>query len=228
MKRFTGHTEPWGSFLDAKVNAPVLLKRQLERRRTPIKGMVYLSSVTDPYTPSEKRYRLTRGVLEVLLEHQVQVSILTKSDLVLRDMEIFREFKNCTVGLSIMTLNEDIALHFEPGAPSPKRRLKALDALNQNGIDTYAFISPYLPYISDIEPLIAALKGSVRELAVEMLNMRGANWTGVKNVLSRYAPELLPDYKDMVNDRSYWDRLESRARKLTAQADISFMFFARH
>ncbi|MBW1767250.1 MAG: hypothetical protein JRJ65_09405, partial [Deltaproteobacteria bacterium] len=163
-----------------------------------------------------------------LLEHQVQVSILTKSDLVLRDIDILREFKNCTVGLSMMTLNEDIALRFEPGAPSPKRRLRALDVLSKNGIDTYAFISPYLPYISDIDPLVAALKGSVKELAVEMLNMRGANWVGVKKALSRYMPELLPNYRDMINDRYYWDQLEIRARQLVAQAGISFMFFARH
>ncbi|HOG47104.1 MAG TPA: radical SAM protein, partial [Anaerolineae bacterium] len=69
MKRFTGHNEPWGRFLDARVNAPELLRRELARRRAPLEGAVFLSSVTDPYQPPEARYRLTRGVREALLDH---------------------------------------------------------------------------------------------------------------------------------------------------------------
>ena len=117
MKRFTGHTELWGTFLDAKVNAPEVLRKQLERRREPLKESVFLPSVTDPYLPVEKRYCLTRGILEVLLEHQVPVSILTKSDMVLRDLDLLRQFECCSVGLSLMTLDDELARRFEPRAP---------------------------------------------------------------------------------------------------------------
>ena len=102
MKRFTGHQEPWGSFVDVKVNAPAILPKQLARAR---RGNVLISSVTDGYQPIESKYKLTRQCLEVLLEYQFPVDILTKSPLVLRDMDIMEKFKEIEVGLTITTDN---------------------------------------------------------------------------------------------------------------------------
>ncbi len=119
MKRFTGHTEPWGTFLDAKVNAAELLRGQLARRREPFTESVFFSSVTDPYQPAEKQHRLTRSLLEVLLEHQVPIAILTKSDLVLRDVDLLARFASCKVGLSLMTLDDELAHRLEPARPPP-------------------------------------------------------------------------------------------------------------
>jgi DNA repair photolyase len=228
MKRFTGHTEPWGSFLDAKVNAPDVLKRQLERRREPLKDLVFLSSVTDPYLSAEKKYRLTRGILEVLLEHQVPISLLTKSDLVLRDLDLLRQFENCSVGLSLMTIDDELAHQFEPRAPSPTHRLQALRKLKENGIETYAFISPYLPHLSDIEHLIKSLHGSIHEIGVEALNVRGGNWSGIEQILTQFYPKLLFGYKQLARDDSYWSVLEEHTRHLAAQFSIRFMGFYRH
>jgi len=98
MKRFTGHMEPWGAFVDVKVNAPQLLRKQLKRKR---RGSVSLSTVTDPYQPLEGNYRLTRGCLEALLDHQFSVNILTRSPLCLRDIDLFKQFKDIEVGFSI-------------------------------------------------------------------------------------------------------------------------------
>jgi len=95
MKRFTGHREPWGEFVDVKVNAPQVLRRQLMKARP---GAVLLSSVTDPYQPLEKTYRLTRGCLEALLEHDFSVDLLTRSPLCLRDLDLIRQFKKIDVG----------------------------------------------------------------------------------------------------------------------------------
>ena len=228
MKRFTGHSEAWGAFLDAKVNAPELLRRQLERRRTPLRETVLLSSVTDPYQPPESRCRLTRRILQVLLEHQVPVSILTKSDLVRRDIDLFRQFEWCTIGLSLMTVDEELAARFEPRAASPSRRLQALQDLHDNGIDTYAFFSPFLPYLSDIDALMAAVVGRVREVGVEALNPRGANWTGVEQAIQRFCPDLLPGYRDTVSDHGYWEVLEERTRVSVEQHGFDFMGFFRH
>ena len=228
MKRFTGHTERWGDFLDAKINAQEVLKRQLERRRGPIKGGVFLSSVTDLYQPAESIFKLTRGILEVLLEYQVPVSILTKSDLVLRDMDLLRQFEECTVGLSVMTIDEGIARRFEPCAPSPERRIQALRKLKENNIDTYAFISPYLPHLSHIEQLMEALDGLIDEAGIEALNTKEAYWWGVKRVLARYYPELLIGYKQLCQGDRYWNNLEQRARLLASHLNISFMGVYRH
>jgi DNA repair photolyase len=109
MKRFTAHTEPWGTFLDAKVNAPQLLKKQLGRRREPLREKVLLSSVTDPYQPADNKYKLIRSLPKVLLAYQVKISILTKSDLVLRDIDLLKQFDYCDVGFSLMTLDDRLA-----------------------------------------------------------------------------------------------------------------------
>ena len=115
MKRFTGHLEPWGEFIDVKVNAPYLLRKQLKRTK---QGIVALSTVTDPYQPIEKKYQLTRKCLEALLDAQLSVNLLTRSPLCLRDIDLFKQFKNIEVGLSITTHDEGIKKIFEPCSPS--------------------------------------------------------------------------------------------------------------
>ncbi len=228
MKRFTGHAEAWGAFLDAKVNAPELLKKELGKRKTPLVGEVFLSSVTDPYQPAERRYRLTRGLLEVLLEHQVTITILTKSDLVQRDIDLLRQFKNARVGLSMSTLDDDLAKKMEPRAASPSRRLEALRSLHQAGIYTWAFLSPYLPEVSDLEASLKVLQGSIDEVGVEAINMIPSYWAGVERVLKMHAPEKLPVCKQLAANEDYWLALERRARQQVGEMGIAFMGFFRH
>jgi len=228
MKRFTGHTEQWGEFLDAKINAPEVLRRQLQGKKKPLKGGAFLSSVTDLYQPAESIFKLTRGILEVLLEYQVPISILTKSDLVLRDIDLLRQFKECSVGLSLMTIEEGLARRFEPRAPSPMRRIEALRKLKENNVATYAFISPYLPHLSHVEQLMEALDGLIDEVGIEALNTRELYWQGVKAILTRYYPELLIGYKQLCRGDGYWDNLEQRARHLASQQNIPFMGVYRH
>jgi DNA repair photolyase len=165
MKRFTGHLEPWGEFVDVKVNAPQILRRQLKRAR---RGEVALSTVTDPYQPLEKRYKLTRGCLEALLEYQYPVNILTRSPLCLRDLDLFREFDEIEVGFSIGTHDEEVKKVFEPRSPSILSRVEALRALRKEGIRTYAFIGPMLPL--DPAELAAMLDGLVAEVLIDRMN----------------------------------------------------------
>jgi DNA repair photolyase len=228
MRRYTNHTEQWGQFLDAKVNAREILARQLARRKEPIKEVVFLSSVTDPYQPAEAICAVTRGVLEVLLEYQVPISILTKSDLVLRDIDLLRQFEECSVGFSIMTTDHVIARRFEPHAASPQRRLAALEKLKGHGIATYVFISPYLPRLSRIEQLIKALDGLIDEVGMEALNTKEASWQGVERVLSQDYPEILVGYKQMCRTSRYWNDLERNARLLASQYNVPFTGLHRH
>ncbi len=165
MKRFTGHLEPWGEFIDVKVNAPYLLRKQLKGAR---RGVVALSTVTDPYQPAEKKYQLTRKCLEALLDAQFSVNLLTRSPLCLRDMDLFKRFDSIEVGLSITTHDEGIKKIFEPCSPSILSRVKALRALRQEKIRTYAFIGPMLPL--DPKPLVAMLEGVTGEVLIDRMN----------------------------------------------------------
>ena len=165
MKRFTGHQEPWGEFVDVKVNAPHLLRKQLKRAR---RGIVALSTVTDPYQPLEKSYKVTRRCLEALLENEFSVNILTRSPLSLRDIDLFKKFKEIEVGLSITTDDEDMRKIFEPHSPSIHSRVIALRTLHEEKVGTYAFIGPMLPM--DPEKLVAMLDGLIEEVLIDRMN----------------------------------------------------------
>jgi len=165
MKRFTGHREPWGSFVDVKINAPEVLRNQIRKAS---KGVVMVSSVTDPYQAIEGRYGMTRQCLEVLLEYQFPVHILTKSPLILRDLDLIRSFKDIEVGLTITTDREDIKEIFEPYAPAIEARIQALKTLFESGIRTYAFIGPLLP--ADPEKLSAKINPYAHEILIDRMN----------------------------------------------------------
>jgi DNA repair photolyase len=146
MKRFTGHTEPWGTFTDVKINAPEVLRKQLKRAE---KGNVMLSSVTDPYQPAEVQYKITRKCLEVLELFKFPVGILTKSPLIVRDIDIISKLQDAEAGLTITTDDDRVRKIFEPHAPPVSARLEALKTLYKAGIATYVFIGPLLPLNPD-------------------------------------------------------------------------------
>ncbi len=187
MKRFTNHKEPWGEFVDVKINAPHLLKRQLKRAK---KGIVSLSTVTDPYQPLEKKYQLTRGCLEALLEFQFPVNLLTRSPLCLRDIELFKKFNEIEVGLSITTDDERMRKIFEPHSPPIPSRVRTLEVLRKEGIKTYAFIGPMLP----LHPgrMVSMLNGVVNEVLIDRMNYKNK----IKGVYRRNGldPYLTDDY----------------------------------
>ncbi len=139
--------QQWGSYLDIKLNAPQLLEKEIENAK---RGTVMLSSVTDPYQPMEKKYGLTRSCLEILLEHDFPITILTRSPLVLRDIELLKKFRDCTVGVSITTDNDKVKNLFEPFTPPFKIRVDTLQKLHQADLHTYAFIGPMLPMNSRV------------------------------------------------------------------------------
>jgi DNA repair photolyase len=142
MKKYTGHAEAWGAFVDVKVNAPTLLAKQILRAE---KGRVILSSVTDPYQQIEAKYKLTRACLAALSNYDFPVEILTKSPLVLRDMDIIAECSQIEVGFTITTDDDRMRRIFEPQAPSIEERIRALKVLREKGIRTYVFVGPVLP-----------------------------------------------------------------------------------
>jgi DNA repair photolyase len=142
-----------------------VLERQIKRAK---KDTVLFSSVCDPYQSAEKKYQITRRCLEVLLKADWPVDILTKSNLVLRDIELLKKFSEVTVGWSIGTDKEDIKRIFEPGSPPLSARLKAAQTFHDAGIETYAFIGPILPM--DPGVLAKQLSGKVDYVLIDKMN----------------------------------------------------------
>ena len=170
MKRFTGHREAWGQFVDVKINAPDLLRREITKKKP---GKVWISGVCDPYQPLEAKYKLTRQCLEILAQNNWPVVVQTRSPLVLRDIDILKTGRDFEVGLSVTTADDSIRKLFEPDAPPIKDRIMALDELHKAGIRTYAMIAPMLP---GAEGLAKILAGKVDYVIVDRMNYNHANW----------------------------------------------------
>lgn len=168
MRRYSGHKEPWGHFVDVKVNAPELLKKQVQKAK---KGTVWISSVCDPYQPLEAKYQLTRQCLKELADRQFPVNIQTKSKLVLRDLDLFLEFEEIEVGFTITTDDQEVAKLFESRASPVKERIMTLEKIHGMGIKTFAFIGPLLP--GNPEKLIESLDGIADEVLIDRMNYLG-------------------------------------------------------
>ncbi len=185
MKRFTGHKEPWGQFVDVKMNAPGLLGREITRKK---KDRVWISGVCDPYQPLEAKYTLTRQCLEILAANDWPVTVQTRSPLVLRDMDILQKGVDFDVGLSITTADDDIRKLFEPYAPPIRERVRALDELHRAGIRTFVMIAPILP---KAESLAEILVGKVDTVILDRMNYHYADWVYRKHGLEEF---LTDDY----------------------------------
>ena len=214
MRRMGHPGEEWGSFVDVKVNALERLMVEAAKKR---KDVVLLSSVTDPYQPLEREREITRGCLEILLEHQFPVSILTKSDLVLRDIDLLKEFDSCQVGFTVTAHDDRVREAFEPGASPVGARLEAIRRLSDEGVVTYAFLGPMLPYLSEegLEELLDELAANVSHLLVDRLNVKSGNMTAVRRALSESYPDIQPIFEAALkNSSKYYPSLKRKMRGL--------------
>jgi len=189
MKKFSNHLEPWGKFVDVKINAAELLASEIERKKT---GTVWVSGVCDPYQPLERRYCLTRKCLDILADHGWPVVIQTRSPLILRDLDIIGGSVAMRAGLSITTGNDEVRKIFEPHATSISDRVKTLERLHEEGIVTYAMIAPILPGAEKLGKLLA---GKVDYIIVDRMNYHYADHIyrkyGIEKALSqRYFSEV--------------------------------------
>jgi DNA repair photolyase len=180
MGRFVGEpVRAWGDYVYVKTNAVSLVEDELQRwsakRR---QASLLLSSVTDPYHGVETRYRLTRGILTVLARERYPgvVSVLTKSPLVLRDVDLLQGIPRAEVGMTVTTTDDTLSRFLEVRAPLASRRLSTLDTLHARGIATYAFVGPLLPHFRYqprlLEKLFERLAATgIGSLYVEHLNL---------------------------------------------------------
>ncbi|WP_258359639.1 SPL family radical SAM protein [Moorella sulfitireducens] len=206
MARFRGRQEKWGTFVQVKTNFVEVLAGQLRR---PKKGKVMLASVTDAYQVIESKYGLTRGCLELLSRSGLEVSILTKSDLVLRDAGFLKAMPAAEVGFTITTLDDRLARLLEPGAPPPSRRLAALEKLSAAGIKTWVFVAPVIPGLTDAPEDLAAITkaaagAGAQEVDFDPLNFYPAAVSSIRELISRYWPEAKGAFEHACRDpRAY-------------------------
>lgn len=218
MKRFTGHPEPWGAFLDVK-HWPDIKHPEKYRGKE-----LFLSSVTDPYQPHEAKYKRTRAILEQMQGCGAKISISTKSDLILRDLDLIKTFPGARVSWSINTLDEDFRREMDKGV-SIERRLEAMRQFYEAGVQTTCFISPIFPGITDVEAIIERAKGQCNLVWLENLNLRGDYRPVILDWIHAHHPELDSLYHEIYSkhDRSYWVALDQQLREYTSPQGMTYV-----
>ena len=218
MKRFTNHPEPWGDFLDVK-HWPAIRNAEKYRGKE-----LFFGSVTDPYVPQEAVHRRTRALLEELQGSGIRLSIATKSDLVLRDLDLIKTFPDARGSWAINTLDEPFREDMDR-AVSIERRLEAMRVFHEAGVRTTCFISPIFPGITDVEAIIDRAKEQCNLVWLENLNLRGSYKPVIFDYIRLKYPSLLPLYEEIYNQRrrDYWESLDCSLRAYAARIGLDYV-----
>jgi DNA repair photolyase len=219
------------SVLFAKVNLAEVLRRELSAASWK-RESVSIGTATDPYQPIEGRYRLTRAALEAFVDFRSPASVITKSTMIVRDIDLLlglRRVASATVCLSIPTVDEAIWRATEPGTPSPAQRLRAVERLAAAGINAGVAMAPLLPGLSAGEAQVAATVQAAKDHGARFL------WSGLLHLdpgirdhylgfLSERFPDLVDGYQKLYPGRSplplYAERVAERAARLRNEAGL--------
>jgi radical SAM mobile pair protein B len=218
MKRFTKHSEPWGTFLDVKY-WPMI--------KNPGKyagELAVIGSVTDGYNSLEEKYGRTRALLEQLKYSNAKIMICTKSDLVLRDLDILTQMKDVTISWSINTLDEEFKNNMDE-AVSIERRMDAMKKVYDSGIRTVCFVSPIFPGITDIPAIIERVKNQCDFIWLENLNLRGDCKKVILDYINEKHPELSSLYQEIYEkkNKTYWCDLEKQIQLYAKEQELPYI-----
>ena len=218
MKRFTGHPEPWGTFMDVKYWPEIKNPRKYAGKS------IFIGSVTDPYNSFEEQYGRTRALLEQLQGSGAEISIATKSDLVMRDLELIKAFPNARVSWSINTLDEGFRKDMDE-AVSIERRLAAMKTFHGAGVYTACFVSPIFPGVTDVPAIIRRVKKQCNIIWLENLNLRGGYKAEILEYIQKTRPELMRLYQQIYlkGDRNYWETLDKTLRTFAAKQGLEYL-----
>ncbi len=213
--RYREAAENWGQVVYIKENIVEVLEREVVRKK---RGVVGVSTITDPYQPIERTESLTRACLEVLLRAGFQVSIQTKSDLVLRDLDLLSEHRDLVdVGFTITTMDREVASVIEPGAPPPEARARALREVVESGIETWVFLGPIMCGVNDSENSIRR----VIELAAETGSTLYYDYLRLRAGVAEALAELKSEYPHAARfARRWWQSVEENIRKLCSELGV--------
>lgn len=237
--------------LSVKVNAPELLEKQLYRRAEKGEYGIICFASQEAYMPIEKKYQITRKLLEIISKYRFPVNIGTKSTLVTRDFDLLKEIdrkailpkdlkkklkRGVIISFSISTLDEKLARIFEPGAPKPKERLETMKKCKEAGFLVGVNFIPTLPYISDTDEQLERMVKTARDyganfVLVGSLTLFGKGPDDCKTLyyqtLEKYFPELVPKYKSLFRiffapPKEYQKELEEKSRRLCKKYGIRY------
>ncbi len=217
-----GRAEPWGTFLDVKHPAVPFDPAKIFHKE------ILLSSMTDAYNPYEERAQATRAILRSLLPAQPDITIITKSALVTRDIDLFKEFPHVKVIVSFSSLDDGFRRKMEPHASSPQKKLAALAALKEAGIGTSVMAAPIFPGITDCAALIEAAAPHVSEMNFDTLNLRNQNRESILAIVNTLHPELTGLYNEIYRQgrKDYWQTLrgeiKDNCRRFAVRASVFF------
>lgn len=205
MKRFTGHEEPWGTFLDVKYWDKIKDPKKYDGQT------MIIGSVTDAYNPQEAQFRRTRAFLEEMQGSKINLIITTKSDLVVRDLDLIKTFPSPLVSWSVNTLDEKFKDDMDK-AVSIERRIAAMKKFHEEGIRTTCFISPVFPEITQVFDIMERIKDFCDYIWLENLNLRGNFKAYIMEYIADAYPDLLPLYRQIYNknDITYWEILDQK------------------
>lgn len=223
MKRFTGHYEEWGDFIDIKVcNKPINAQRLNNKT-------VFLASVTDCYNEFEKKYCITQKILKELVNIDCKLTISTKSKLILRDIELLKRIKNLVVAVSINTIDEQFRSDMDH-ASSIAERIETLQLLHKNNIYTVVFVSPIFPMITDYRGIIQLTQKYVDEYWFENLNLRGKYKTNIMEYIAKSYSQYYKLYCDIYQNgnNEYWEQLGEEIGQYCAINKIKYKNYFYH
>jgi DNA repair photolyase len=236
--------------LSAKINAPEILRKQLKRRsKKEEHGIIALSTSTEPYMEIEETLKLTRRLLEVILRYKFPVHILTKSTLVLRDLDLLNEIdknailpkdlrgklnRGVIISFSISTLDEKLAKILERRAPKPIERLETMQKCKEEGFLTGICFIPVLPYLSDSEEQLDEMIKTARDYGADFVLVGALTLFGNKpadcktlyyKFLEKCYPEIVPKYKSLFRiffqpSKEYQKELEEKSKRLCEKYGI--------
>jgi len=223
MQKFDGHKESWGTYVDIKANALELLIPALTKCRD---RTVYLSSVCDPYQPVEAKSQLTRRILSQLIMVQPNLTVQTKSALVVRDIDLLTQFKKCSVGMTIVTTDENLRCEIEPGASPIAARINALRQLKAAGLETYIFVGPILPYLTGWKQIVRQTKKFIDYYLFDHTNSTGRIWNHLYEWLIAKHPDLLHRYQQICRGQSgYWQQVSQAIHTFGKSENINYQVF---
>lgn len=213
--------QEWGGFVDCKTNIPLVLSKELKKKKP---GVVGISTVTDPYQPVEKKYRLTRYCLEQLLRYDLPVNIQTKSSLVVRDINLISKFSDAEVMMSIGTLNETERRLLEPYTSPIKDRLNTLREYSNMGVKTSVFFGPVYPTIQleNIPKVIDAfIDHGASEIMIDKFNFKPGIWENIELKLSSDKKLKNVFKKNLIEDSSYNQKLFDAAIRVCKKKKVN-------
>lgn len=217
MKKYSHHVDDeWGSFLDVKESLKPIDVRKLVGKK------VFMSSVTDCYNPLEETERRTRQILQQIENVDCALTITTKSNLVLKDLDVLKKMENVTVALSINTLDEKFRSDMD-NASSIRSRLETLKILHENNIKTILFLSPIFPEITDFREIVEASKAFVDEFWFENLKLRYPYAKTILSYINNNFPHLQELYKKIYvkGDKTFWVNLAVEIERFCEQENVN-------